>query len=306
MDGPANFDPVQQTPVLQAVVRKKPDAILLDPTDAKAMVAPIQQAKAAGIPLMTSGNSVDSPVPFTFISANQSEGGKLAAEKLMELLPDGGKIVVVGAKPGATATDQRQAGFEDAIKAAGKYELLPTQIDTSNDPTQASSLLAASLRAHPDLAGVFAVNVNTAKGVINQLRLAKKGGKVKAVAFDAAPGRGAGDQAGHPAGRRLAEPAQDRRARRADDAALPRRRAQHPEGTAADPVRDRRAERRHARGQGGGVRRQLLNDGAYGQGSARHGSGGRHRSRRRRAPRARRRGRHARRPRRRGRRGGGA
>ena len=187
VDGPANFDPAQQTPVLQAVVRKKPDAILLDPTDAKAMVAPIQQAKAAGIPLMTSGNSVDSPVPFTFISANQAEGGKLAAEKLMELLPNGGKIVVVGAKPGATATDQRQKGFEDAIKGAGKYELLPTQIDASNDPTQASSLLAASLRAHPDLAGVFAVNVNTAKGVINQLRLAKKGGKVKAVAFDAAP-----------------------------------------------------------------------------------------------------------------------
>jgi ribose transport system substrate-binding protein len=187
VDGPANFDPAQQTPVLQAVVRKKPDAILLDPTDAKAMVAPIQQAKSAGIPLMTSGNSVDSPVPFTFISANQAEGGKLAAEKLMELLPDGGKIVVIGAKPGATATDERQKGFEDAIKAAGKYELLPTQVDGPNDPTQASSLLAATLRAHSDLAGVFAVNVNTAKGVINQLRLSKKGGKVKAVAFDAAP-----------------------------------------------------------------------------------------------------------------------
>ena len=187
VDGPANFDPVQQTPVLQAVVQKKPDAILLDPTDAKAMVAPIQQAKNAGIPLMTSGNSVDSQVPFTFISANQAEGGKLAAEKLMTLLPDGGKIVVVGAKPGATATDQRQAGFEQAIEAAGKYELLPTQIATNNDPTQAAGLLAASLRAHEDLAGVFAVNVNTAKGVINQLRLAKQGGAVKAVAFDAAP-----------------------------------------------------------------------------------------------------------------------
>lgn len=187
VDGPANFDPTEQTPVLQAVIQRKPDAILLDPTDAKALVAPIQQAKNAGIPLMTSGNSVDSDVPFTFISANQEEGGRLAAEKLIELLPDGGKIVVVGAKPGATATDQRQAGFEEAIEAAGKYELLPTQIATSNDPTQASSLLAATLRAHPDLAGVFAVNVNTAKGVINQLRLAKKGGEVKAVAFDAAP-----------------------------------------------------------------------------------------------------------------------
>ena len=187
VDGPANFDPAEQTPVLQAVLRRKPKAVLLDPTDAKAMVAPIQEAESQNIPLMTSGNSVESDVPFTFISANQEEGGKMAAEKLIELLPEGGKVVVVGAKPGATATDQRQAGFEEAIEAAGNFELLPTQIATSNDPTQASSLLAASLRAHPDLAGVLAVNVNTAQGVINQLRLSKKGGEVKAVAFDAAP-----------------------------------------------------------------------------------------------------------------------
>lgn len=187
VDGPANFDPAEQTPVLQAVLRRRPKAVLLDPTDAKAMVAPIQAAESAQIPLMTSGNSVESDVPFTFISANQEEGGRMAAEKLIELLPDGGKVVVVGAKPGATATDQRQAGFEKAIEAAGNFELLPTQIATSNDPTQASSLLAATMRAHPDLAGVFAVNVNTAKGVINQLRLSDKGGDVKAVAFDAAP-----------------------------------------------------------------------------------------------------------------------
>jgi ribose transport system substrate-binding protein len=187
VDGPANFDPVEQTPVLRAVIRKKPDAILLDPTDSKAMVAPIQEAQNAEIPVMTSGNSVDSPVPFTFISANQTEGGRMAAEKLKELLPEGGKIVIIGAKPGASATDQRQDGFEQAMQSDSKYELLPTQIATANDPTQASSLLAATLQAHPDLAGVFAVNVNTAKGVINQLRLAKKGGEVKAVAFDAAP-----------------------------------------------------------------------------------------------------------------------
>ena len=227
VDGPANFDPVQQTPVLQAVVQKKPDAILLDPTDAKAMVAPIQQAKNAGIPLMTSGNSVDSPVPFTFISANQEEGGRLAAEKLMELLPDGGKIVVVGAKPGATATDQRQAGFEKAIEAAGKYELLPTQIATNNDPTQAAGLLAASLRAHKDLAGVFAVNVNTAKGVINQLRLAKQGGEGQGGRLRRRAGRGAGHQGRPAAGRGVAEPAQDRRAGGGQHAALPRRQARH-------------------------------------------------------------------------------
>ena len=105
---------------------------------------------------------------------------------------------------------------------------------------------------------MFAVNVNTAKGVINQLRLAKKGGKVKAVAFDAAPAEVQAIKEGLLQGavsqnpRKIGELAVDNMQRYLDG------KRRHPEGAAADAVRDRRAERRHARGQGGGVRRQLL------------------------------------------------
>src|SRR5215211_1209971 len=46
---PDEFDASLQTPVVNAVVAKKPDAILIAPTDTQAMIPPLTQAKAAGI-----------------------------------------------------------------------------------------------------------------------------------------------------------------------------------------------------------------------------------------------------------------
>src|SRR5918998_5806303 len=48
VQGPEEFDAAQQTPIVNSVVARKPDAILIAPTDVKAMIAPIQQAVDAG------------------------------------------------------------------------------------------------------------------------------------------------------------------------------------------------------------------------------------------------------------------
>src|SRR5262245_46081262 len=46
--GPDKFDASQQTPIVNAVAAKKPDAMLVAPTDTKAMYAPIKQVADAG------------------------------------------------------------------------------------------------------------------------------------------------------------------------------------------------------------------------------------------------------------------
>src|ERR687888_934987 len=44
--GPDKFDASQQTPIVDAVTAKSPDAILIAPTDSKALFAPLTQAAA--------------------------------------------------------------------------------------------------------------------------------------------------------------------------------------------------------------------------------------------------------------------
>ena len=47
--GPDKFDATLQTPIVNAVAAKQPDAVLIAPTDTKAMFAPIKQLAAGGI-----------------------------------------------------------------------------------------------------------------------------------------------------------------------------------------------------------------------------------------------------------------
>jgi ribose transport system substrate-binding protein len=46
--GPNEFSADQQTPIVNAVAAKKPDAVLIAPTDTKAMYAPIKQLADGG------------------------------------------------------------------------------------------------------------------------------------------------------------------------------------------------------------------------------------------------------------------
>jgi ribose transport system substrate-binding protein len=183
VQGPANFDPGEQTPVLQAIIRKKPDAIVIDPTDKQAMVAPIKLAAAAKIPVITTGNEINADVAFTKIAASSIQGGREAAKFIQQQAGGrGGPVLVNNTEPGVSSVADRDKGFREAMGSASGLKLLPTQYN-NDDQAKAASITSSTLRAHPDLVGVFATNVLSAQGVANALR--SGGQKVIAVGYDA-------------------------------------------------------------------------------------------------------------------------
>ncbi|WP_432144084.1 substrate-binding domain-containing protein [Streptomyces sp. bgisy084] len=187
VQGPANFQASEQIPVLQAVVQKRPDAIVIDPTDAKALAAPIEAAIAQGIPVMTTGNNVNTDKIFTAIAASSVKGGQLGAEELMRQKPGGGEVVFVHIKPGISSIDDREAGFRKAFKDKSKYTVLSNLYAGNDSATQAAGLVSATLSAHPRLKAIFASNVITAEGAANAVKTAGKAGKIAVVGYDAGP-----------------------------------------------------------------------------------------------------------------------
>ncbi|MFE6738649.1 substrate-binding domain-containing protein [Streptomyces tubercidicus] len=196
VQGPANFTASEQIPVLQAVVQKRPDAIVIDPTDAKALAAPIEAAIAQGIPVMTTGNNVNTDKIFTAIAASSVKGGQLGAEELMRQKPKGGEVVFVHIKPGISSIDDREAGFKKAFKGKSKYKVLSNLYAGNDSATQAAGLVSATLSAHPNLTAIFASNVITAQGAANAVKTAGKTGKIAVVGYDAGPQEVADLQAG--------------------------------------------------------------------------------------------------------------
>jgi ribose transport system substrate-binding protein len=185
--GPDKFDASLQTPVLNAVTAKQPDAILIAPTDTKAMFAPIQQAAQDGAKIIFVDTTLENPdVAESQIASDNLLGGRLAGEELIKLIGGKGKVMVENVKPGISTTDQRQKGFEEAVEGKPGVEYVGAQF-SDDEPAKAAAQVKAQLAKDPDLKGIFATNLFSAEGAANGLREAGKLGDVKIVGFDAGP-----------------------------------------------------------------------------------------------------------------------
>jgi len=185
--GPDTFAPAQQTPVVNAVAAKRPDAVLVAPTDSKAMYAPIKQLADAGSKIVLVDTTLDNAgLAVSQISSNNELGGKQAAVALGKLIGGKGKVMVVNVTPGISTTDARGKGFEEGVKAQPGLTYIGQQYD-NDDPAKAASIVKAELAKNPDLTGIFATNLFSAEGSASALREAGKLGKVKIISFDAGP-----------------------------------------------------------------------------------------------------------------------
>ena len=193
--GPPVADTPQQVTILNAMIGRKPDALVIAPTDRVQLVAPMRKAFDAGIPIVTVDTFIgDTGVyqtgagpadfPLSYIASDNIEGGRVAAHALAKAIGDKGKVFINNTRPGVSTPDQREAGFRDGIKQHPNIQLLQTQY-TEGDPAKAAASVSAVLARDPDLAGVFGINLNSAVGTANGVKSAGKSGVVKIAAFDA-------------------------------------------------------------------------------------------------------------------------
>lgn len=184
--GPQKFDVTLQTPILQAVIATKPDAILIAPTDPVGMFAPLKAATDAGIKVVLVDTTLTDPsIATSQISSDNTGAGKAAADAAGQLVGGPGKVMVVNTRPGISSTDDRVAGFS-AEAATLKLTITSTQY-TQDSATTAASEVKAELVRYPDLKAIFATSLVSAEGAAQGVQEAGLSGKVSVIAFDAGP-----------------------------------------------------------------------------------------------------------------------
>jgi ribose transport system substrate-binding protein len=94
--------------------------------------------------------------------------------------------MVISVTPGISTTDQRQQGFEEAIKKYPNIEYLGTEY-CNDDPIKAASITTSTLRSNPDLKGIFGANLFSGQGAGTGVRQTGKKDQVSVVTFDASP-----------------------------------------------------------------------------------------------------------------------
>jgi ribose transport system substrate-binding protein len=183
---PYAFSPSAQIPYLDAAIAQHPAAIIVAPTDRRALNEPISRAVRAGIPVITVDTSITAPLAVTTISSNNVHGGALAATALARTVHFKGTVAALSTEPGISTADQRQQGFARQLRRYGHIRYLGVRYDQDN-VTTATEVTARLLREYPHLSGIAALNAVSGDGALAALQSSHRPSGVHLVEFDADP-----------------------------------------------------------------------------------------------------------------------
>lgn len=179
----ADNDEMKQDKNVDTLLLKKIDALIICPVNSKGVGYIIKKATDKGIPVFTADIDAEQGDVVAHVASDNYMGGKLAAERMIQLLGPGAKVGVVQI-PGVESVAARTKGFSDAAKAAGLEILLPYL--NGKDDTQESERVANTILAREkDTKGFFAANDNMAMGVESAINAS--GLDIVLIGYDAAP-----------------------------------------------------------------------------------------------------------------------
>lgn len=187
-------DVARQQHQVQDFIVQRVAAIVLCPCDSKAIGPAIREANDAGIPVFTADIACLAPGVHvvSHIATDNYGGGKQAALAMIEALGEaGGKVVIIDYKQ-VESCIQRVKGFKEVIaqyNAKGSGGRIQIVAELPGDGQKDKGYRAAedALQAHPDLAGIFAINDPSALGARAALEKAGKADQVKLIGFDGQP-----------------------------------------------------------------------------------------------------------------------
>jgi len=173
----------KQVADIEDLVQKQVQVILVNPTDAAAVVPAIKRANAARIPVITVDRGASGGAVAYHIASDNVAGGKLAGELVCKLLGGKGKAVELEGIPGSSAARDRGQGFNAALKAGCPGVAVVSRQTANFDRAQGLTVMENVLQAQPAIDAVFAHNDEMALGALQAVRASKR--PIRIVGFDA-------------------------------------------------------------------------------------------------------------------------
>jgi ribose transport system substrate-binding protein len=189
-----DFDVARQQHQIQDFLVLGVSAIVLCPCDSRAIGPAIREANRAGVPVFTADIACLAPGTNVecHVATDNLTGGKQAGRAMIEALgEEGGKVVILDFKQ-AESCLLRVQGFKESIDAynegrtTGRITIV-AELPGDGQKDKGYKAAEDALQAHPDLAGIFAINDPSALGARAALEKAGKTDQVQIVGFDGQP-----------------------------------------------------------------------------------------------------------------------
>ena len=130
------------------------DALIVSPNTTATLTPAVEQACAAGLPVIVFDRGVNTDCPVTFIHPIGGYAyGAAAAEFLIENVEPGGSILALRISPGVDVLENRWSAAERAFEDAG-LNVVDVEF-TEGDPATTKSVVTDALQRHGSLDGVW-------------------------------------------------------------------------------------------------------------------------------------------------------
>jgi ribose transport system substrate-binding protein len=184
-------DVERQLQIVENMIQRRVSAICISPSGSREIVPGIVKANQADIPVFVVDTRVDSETMeeagghiTTFIGSDNEDGGRLAAEYIIEKLNGKGKVAVLEGIPGHETGDARLRGFMETVAGEPDIEIVTSQ--TANwERSQGFIVFQNILQSYPEVDALFACNDMMALGAVEAIKAAGKTGEIIVVGFDA-------------------------------------------------------------------------------------------------------------------------
>ena len=179
-----------QISVVENIITRGVDGIVLAPLDDTALRRPVDEAMRNRIPVVIFDSGLQGDNYVSYVATDNFKAGQLAGKYMAKLLDGKGSVAVLRYAEGSDSTTKREDGFLDAIAAFADIEIATSNqyagVTTESALKAAENLLSrfGGNEGNLQIDGIFCATEPTALGILRALENAGYAGKVKFVGFD--------------------------------------------------------------------------------------------------------------------------
>jgi len=181
-------DVARQIAIVEQMIARRVNAIVLAPADSKALVGVVKKAVDAGVAVVNIDNRLDRDamaergLTVPFVGPDNRKGAAAVGAYVAKRLRKGDPIVILEGAPNAFNGVQRRLGFEDAAREAG---LVIARSQTAYwETARANQVVTALAAERPDVKAFLCANDSMALGAVAALKSSRRAAQVLVAGFD--------------------------------------------------------------------------------------------------------------------------
>lgn len=182
--GPSTYDPKAEQQEFRRVAQLNPAGILVSPVDPDLMKSDIDNAIAAGIPVITVDADSSGSKRLSFIGTDNYEAGRMGGEIVGRSLHGNGSVAIFS-MPEQTNLNERYRGYMEILTAFPHIVVLPV-VDIKGDPQIAFDQTQKLIAGKTKVDAFVCLDALGGKGVAKALDAGHVTGKA-VIAMDSDP-----------------------------------------------------------------------------------------------------------------------